>query len=198
MIRTAVDEALLVRVGVGDLAAVGLLYDRYIPMLFPLAVRIIRDRAEAEDLIHDAFVIVYERACQYRRDLGTVSAWLITLVRNLSIDRVRRRDRQGALRREIYAYAPMQHAADPEALTSLAREQAQVRKALATLPDAQRSTLEFAFYDGLSYPEIAAREGVPLGTVKSRSVRAMASLRKAIASSSLRQYQHAPSGHGVT
>lgn len=177
------DEVLLARIGVGDLDAVGLLYDRYIPVLFALAVRIIRDRAEAEDLVHDAFIIVNDRACQYTRDLGTVAAWLITLVRNLSIDRVRRRDRRGALRREIYAHEPVQRAADPETLTSLAAEQAQVRKALANLPDLQRATLEVAFYEGLTYPEIAAREGVALGTVKSRSARAIAALREALLSS---------------
>jgi RNA polymerase sigma-70 factor (ECF subfamily) len=178
--ETVADEDLLGRIGLGEIDAVGLLYDRYIPVLFPLAVRIIRDRAEAEDLVHDAFVLVNDRARQYTRDLGTVAAWLITLVRNLSIDRVRRRDRRGVLRQQIYAHEPVHHVADPEMLTSLASDQAHVRMALATLPDIQRAILETAFYEGLSYPEIAAREGVPVGTVKSRSARAIVALRASL------------------
>ena len=181
MLGASSDEDLLGRIGAGDLAAVGLLYDRYVTVLFPLAVRILRDRAEAEDIVHDAFVIVNERASQYTPDRGTVAAWLLTTVRNLSIDRVRRRDRRGVLQREIYAHEPAQVPLDPEMLTSLAVEQEQVRRALATLPDIQRATLEIAFYEGLSYPEIAEREGVPLGTVKSRAARAIASLREALA-----------------
>ncbi len=174
------DEDLLGRIGAGDLEAVGMLYDRYVPMLFPLAVRILRDRAEAEDILHDAFVLVNDRAGQYARERGSVTAWLITLVRNLSIDRVRRRERRGALQREVYAHEPVAPAPDPESLISALGEQAQVRQALATLPDIQRATLEIAFFEGLSYPEIAEREGVPLGTVKSRAARAIASLREAL------------------
>ena len=174
------DEDLLGCIGAGDVEAVGALYDRYAKILFPLAMRIVRDRAEAEDVVHDAFVAVGERANQYAQDRGSVAAWLITLVRNLSIDRTRRRDRRGALRRDVVAHEPVEPTRDPEALTSLAAEQAHVRHALATLPEAQRATLEIAFYEGLSYPEIAEREGVPLGTVKSRAARAIASLREAL------------------
>lgn len=180
MVGAISDEDLLGRIGAGDLEAVGLLYDRYASVLFPLAVRILRDRAEAEDIVHDAFVAVSDRAGQYTRERGTVTAWLITLVRNLSIDRVRRRERRGALQREVYAHEPTAPAPDPESLISTLGEHAQVRKALATLPDIQRATLEIAFFEGLSYPEIAEREGVPLGTVKSRAARAIASLREAL------------------
>lgn len=180
MVGAISDEDLLGRIGAGDLDAVGMLYDRYVPVLFPLAVRILRDRAEAEDIVHDAFVLVNDRAGQYTRERGTVAAWLITLVRNLSIDRVRRRERRGALQREVYAHEPVPPAPDPESLISSLGEQAQVRQALATLPEIQRATLEIAFFEGLSYPEIAEREGVPLGTVKSRAARAIASLREAL------------------
>jgi len=175
------DEDLLTRIAGGDLDATGDLYDRYNTVLFPLALRIVRDRAEAEDVLHDAFVAVGDRASQYSRDRGTVGAWLVTLVRNLSIDRTRRRDRRGSLARDIIAHEPTAKVADPEELTAAAGTRAKVRAALASLPDVQRVTLEVAFFEGLSYPEIAEREGVPLGTIKSRAARAIMSLRDALA-----------------
>jgi len=175
------DVEALGRIAAGDLDAVAEVYDRYAPVLLPVALRILRDRAEAEDVLHDAFVAVGDRAAQYVPERGTVAAWLVTLVRNLSIDRTRRRDRRGELTREHAAAEPPAPPASPETLTAEAGERHKVRRALASLPEAQRVTLEVAFFEGLSYPEIAAREGVPLGTVKSRAARALASLRQALA-----------------
>ncbi len=180
MSETPSDSDLLQRIASGDVRAVGDLYDRYSPTLFPIALRIVRDRAEAEDVLHDAFVAVNERASQYASDRGSVVAWLVTLVRNLSIDRTRRRDRRGTLAREVLPHEPPASVRDPERLTSEASERAKIRRALDSLPEAQRVTLEVAFFEGLSYPEIAARENVPLGTIKSRAARALASLREAL------------------
>ena len=174
------DGELIRRIGAGEVRAVGVLYDRYGSMLMPLALRIVRDRAEAEDVIHDAFIAVSERAGQYAPERGSVAAWLVTLVRNLCIDRTRRRDRRGVLAREVIAHEPREPQEDPEALTAGAAERFKIRKALSSLPEAQRLTLEVAFFEGLSYPEIAARESVPLGTIKSRAARALAALRDAL------------------
>ena len=174
------DVELLTLIAGGDVRAVGQLYDRYSPTLFPIALRILRDRAEAEDVIHDAFVAVNERAGQYAADRGSVIAWLVTLVRNLSIDRTRRRERRGTLARDVLPHEPPASVRDPERLTSDASERDKIRRALESLPEAQRQTLEVAFFEGLSYPEIAARENVPLGTIKSRAARALAALRDAL------------------
>ncbi len=178
------DGDLLRRIGDGDANAVGELYDRFASMLLPLALRIVRDRAEAEDVVHDAFVAVSDRAGQYMADRGSVAAWLVTLVRNLAIDRTRRRDRRGSLTRDVLAHEPSalgnREVENPESLASAASDRDKIRRALATLPDAQRVTLEVAFFEGLSYPEIAARENVPLGTIKSRAARAITSLREAL------------------
>jgi RNA polymerase sigma-70 factor (ECF subfamily) len=174
------DVEILGLIAGGDVRAVGELYDRYGATLFPIALRIVRDRSEAEDVLHDAFVAVNERASQYTPDRGTVIAWLVTLVRNLSIDRTRRRERRGTLAREVLPHEPPASVRDPERLTSEASERAKIRRALSSLPEAQRQTLEVAFFEGLSYPEIAARENVPLGTIKSRAARALAALREAL------------------
>jgi RNA polymerase sigma-70 factor (ECF subfamily) len=173
------DTELLHRIARGDVDALGSLYDRYQTTLLPVALRILRVRAEAEDALHDAFVIVSERASQYAPERGTVSAWLVTLVRNLCIDRARRRDRRGALV-DRYLGKESADATTPETLADQKTERERVRRALAKLPEAQRETLLVAFFEGLSYPEIAEREGVPLGTVKSRAARAMAALREAL------------------
>lgn len=175
------DAELLRSIAEGDVRAVGDLYDRYASTLFPIALRILRERSEAEDILHDAFVAVSERASQYAPERGSVVAWLVTLVRNLSIDRTRRRERRGTLAREVLPHEPPASVRDPERLTSEAGEREKIRRALAALPEAQRQTLEVAFFEGLSYPEIAARENVPLGTIKSRAARALAALREALA-----------------
>jgi RNA polymerase sigma-70 factor, ECF subfamily len=182
----ATDADLLRRIAAGDAGAVADLYDRHAGMLLGLAMRIVRDRSEAEDVIHDAFVTVGERAGQYIPERGAVGAWLVTLVRNLSIDRTRRRDRRTAIARDVIAHDPEAKALaappDPETMLVGAVERDRVRKALAQLPDVQRATLEIAFYEGLTYAEIADREGVPLGTIKSRAARALAALREALGS----------------
>jgi RNA polymerase sigma-70 factor, ECF subfamily len=177
------DGDLLQRIVSGDLTAIAMLYDRYAGVLLALALRVLHDRTEAEDVLHDAFVLVGDRAYRYVPERGTVVAWLVTLVRNLSIDRRRRRDRRGAIARDIVAHEPeaSPFAEDPEAQLVGATEAARVRRALECLPALQRSTLELSFFSGLSYPEIAAKENLPIGTVKSRAARALIALREALA-----------------
>lgn len=173
-----VDDAELVeRIGAGDPGAVASLYDRHASVLFPIALRILRDRAEAEDVIHDAFVTLHERSGQYQRDKGSVIAWLVTLVRNASIDRARRRERRSAITHEVVAFEPPVPTTTPEEQVAAQSDRQRVLRALARLPQAQLDTLKLAFYTGLSYPEIAEREGVPLGTIKSRAARALTGLR---------------------
>jgi len=178
------DVELLQRIASGDVLAVAELYDRHARMLLGLSLRIVRDRSEAEDVVHDAFVVVGERARQYIPERGAVGAWLVTLVRNLSIDRTRRRERRGAIARDVLAFDPEVLAAatpvDPETRAAGADDRERVRRALSSLPDVQRATLETAFYEGLTYAEIALREGVPLGTIKSRAARGLAALRDAL------------------
>jgi len=182
--RTPTDAELLRRIGAGDTLAVAELYDRHAGLLLALALRIVRDRPEAEDVLHDAFVLVAERARQYAPERGAVGAWLVTLVRNLSIDRTRRRERRGAIARDVLAHDPAALASgtpdSPEVLAHGSRDRERVRAALASLPEVQRRTLEIAFYEGLTYAEIAEREGVPIGTIKSRAARALMALRSVL------------------
>ncbi len=181
--RDDADIAALERLRSGDATAVGDLYDRYAKTALGLALKIVRDAEEAEDIVHDAFMAVVERAHQYQAERGTVAAWLLTTVRNLSLDRTRRRTRRAQiadndLRPEVEALGIAVD--DPETRLTLERERKAVRDAMNILPKAQRDTLIIAFFEGLSYPEMAERDGVPLGTIKSRAARAIHALRSCL------------------
>jgi len=166
------------RIREGDQSALAELYDRYASTALGLALKIVRDAAEAEDVVHDAFCTAVRCADQFCPERGTVAAWLITTVRNLALDRARRRIRRAQIRDDQLKHEPKQVVPTPEGLSVLGRERAAVRAALDKLPEAQRETLIVAFFEGLSYPEIAERDGVPLGTVKSRAARALIALRQ--------------------
>jgi RNA polymerase sigma-70 factor (ECF subfamily) len=176
------DAGVMIRAAAGDRDAVAELYDRYAPVLMPIALRIVGSSADAEDVLHDAFVSLGERARHYSAERGSVVAWLVILVRNLSIDRVRRRGRRRALDDENAALAPPPEPtwANPEQAAILASKRERVLRALSSLTPIHRATLEMAFFEGLTYPEVAEREGISLGTVKSRASRAMAALAEAL------------------
>jgi RNA polymerase sigma-70 factor (ECF subfamily) len=180
ILASRTDAALIGLVSGGNLEAIGVLYDRHIGSLFPIAYRILRDPAETEDVLHDAFVQVAKRAHQYVPARGSVAAWLTTLVRNLTIDHLRRRNRRGALAREVFETEMPTPSVGPEQLLMTGNARLSVQRALAELPETQRATLYVAFYEGLTYAEIAEREGVPVGTIKSRAARAIAALRDAL------------------
>jgi RNA polymerase sigma-70 factor (ECF subfamily) len=176
------DAGVMQRAGAGDSRAVAELYDRYAPVLLPVALRIV-GATYAEDVLHDAFVSLPDRAKLYSAARGSVGAWLVILVRNLSIDRVRRRGRRKQLD-EANAAAPSEAPApvwaNPEHAALAAGRRQTVLRALATLSPVHRGTLEMAFFEGLTYAEIAERERISLGTVKSRASRAMAALAEVL------------------
>jgi RNA polymerase sigma-70 factor (ECF subfamily) len=178
----ALDPQLMNRVASGDRDAVGDLYDRYVTLLLLVALRILGSRADAEDAIHDVFVSLPERARHYAAERGSVAAWLVILVRNMSLDRTRRRAVRLAhtleSSRAAETIAPPGN--DPEAAADMRMGSQRVKRALDALPPVQRATLMTTFFEGLSYPEIAARDGVSLGTVKSRAARAITALREAL------------------
>ncbi|MDI1481814.1 sigma-70 family RNA polymerase sigma factor [Polyangium sp. y55x31] len=178
--RDALDARAMRRICDGDDDAIAEIYDRHASVAYGLALKIVRDALEAEDVVHDAFVAIVERADQYRAERGTVVAWLVTTVRNLALDRARRRTRRAQITDEELRHEPIEPVIDPESSSVLDLERRAVRAALVGLPAAQRATLETAFFEGLSYPEIAERDGVPLGTVKSRAARALSALRVAL------------------
>lgn len=184
-----IDRALVLRVAAGDVEALASLYDRHVAGLLGVALRILRDRARAEDTIHDLFVALHERAARYDVARGAVATWLMTMTRNLAIDRARTRARQNRLSHAVDAYAPTP-APDPAA----SADGHVVRGALASLPEDQRSILVAVYFDGLTYTEIAEGLSLPLGTVKSRAARGLEALREKLSGdeSRLRTYHEVP------
>lgn len=178
--RDAEDARVMACIRAGDEAALAVLYDRYATLAMGMALKIVRDQSEAEDVVHDAFVAVVERVDQFRPERGSLIAWLVTMVRNLALDRARRRVRRAQITDDELRHEPTERAPDPEQTSWLEREREAVRGAMSKLSPSQRETLEIAFFEGLSYPEIAARENVALGTVKSRAARALGALRAAL------------------
>jgi RNA polymerase sigma-70 factor (ECF subfamily) len=163
------DSALLERIVARDASAVSVLYDRHARLLFNLILRILRDRADAEDVLQEVFVAVWTRAESYDPALGVPAAWLVRIARNRAIDRYRANAARGRLADASQELAPPP-AADPE-------ERHDVVRALGVLPPEQRVLVEQAYFMGLTHSELAARFGLPLGTVKTRVRSGLLALR---------------------
>jgi RNA polymerase sigma-70 factor (ECF subfamily) len=157
----------------GDRDALGRIYDRHAAVLLALAQRILRNRREAEDLLHDVFVEAWKQAGSYDPARGSVAAWLRLRMRSRAIDRVR----SARLSRGTTLDEAREPSTAPSHHESIADGRA-LHQALAVLPDEQANVLVLGYFEGLSSSEIAEREGIPLGTVKSRVAAAMAKLRQ--------------------
>jgi RNA polymerase sigma-70 factor (ECF subfamily) len=178
----AADQAALARMARGEGDAVAELYDRHARPIYSLALRILGDEAEAEDVVQDVFSQAWRQAARYSSTRGAVAAWLLTLARSRAIDRLRaRRARPSDLAddRAVGNVVDVAPAADSQVLSS--EQVSRVRAALDELPLLQRAAIELAYYEGLTHAEIAARLEQPLGTVKTRIRLAMTKLRDVLA-----------------
>ncbi|MBS0663410.1 MAG: sigma-70 family RNA polymerase sigma factor [Verrucomicrobia bacterium] len=180
--RARADAELLGRSAQGDREAFAELYDRFARPLYSTALRITGNPAEAEDVLQDVFLTLWEKARAFEDSRGSAFAWAVTLTRHRAIDRVRQRSRRSELLSEATAEeAGTQPApAGPDAAGALsASEHADaVRAAVKSLPPEQRRALELAFFDGLTQAEISAALRQPLGTVKARIRRGLIRLRE--------------------
>ncbi|MBK6495351.1 MAG: sigma-70 family RNA polymerase sigma factor [Gemmatimonadetes bacterium] len=157
----------------GDATAMSALYDRYAPGLLGLALRITREQVDAEEVVVDTFAQAWREAARFEGERGSVAAWLVTIARSRALDLLRARSRRGKL-----ADAAEAETSAPPAMGSgfaspiagvLADERSRrIQDALLVLPDAQRTAIELAYFEGLSQTEIAERLNEPLGTVKTR------------------------------
>lgn len=183
--RQRIDAELMRRIAQGDKQAFAELYDRFSGPLYGAALRILRDPTEAQDVVHDAFVTLWEKAATFETTRGSAFSWVITLVRNRAIDRVRMRRRRAELLAESapsdLGYAETSGAPSGEDSASRGDEAQAVRAAVATLPIEQQRALELAFFGGLTQEEIARKLSEPLGTVKARIRRGLLKLRDTLA-----------------
>jgi len=175
------DAQLAHRIRAGDTEALGELYDRYASTAIGVALRVVGDREEAEDVVHDAFVAVWRKIDRFDADRGSLRAWLMTVVRNRAIDRIRARrpgmDLEDADERSLLRTGP-----NPTWETALRQASAtEVRSAMAALPEEQRRAVELAYFEGYTYREVADLTGVPPGTANGRLRLALGKLRDSLA-----------------
>jgi RNA polymerase sigma factor (sigma-70 family) len=173
------DHGLLALVARGDREAFARLYERYSDVAYSLAVRVVRDRELAADVVQNTFLAVWQQARQFDPRRGQPSHWILTVTHHKAVDVVRREDRRRAdPLDERYDARDAGPALDERAWLSMTGEQ--VRAALARLPDPHREVIELAYFAGYSQSELAERLALPLGTVKSRTFAAMAALRRSL------------------
>ena len=178
------DQGALRQVANGDSGGLGALYDRHGRAVYSLALRILGDEGDAEEVTQDVFAQAWRRARQYDESRGSVAAWLLVMARTRAIDRFRaRRVRpEGRVQDDDGLTLQQLPAADPDVASELvAAERGQrVRRALEELPFLQRVAIELAYFEGLSQREIAERLEQPLGTVKTRMRLGLMKLRDAL------------------
>jgi RNA polymerase sigma factor (sigma-70 family) len=178
------DHGLLALTARGDREAFARLYDMYGPTAYALALRVVRDRELAADVVQEAFLAVWNRASSFDSSRGRPSNWILTLTHHKAVDTVRRHERRRAEAIDEAAGAPDQAPpVEEQAWSGVARDQ--VRRALAKLPDPHREVIELAYFDGYTQSELAERLALPIGTIKSRTFAAMNSLRDLLAASGL-------------
>jgi RNA polymerase sigma-70 factor, ECF subfamily len=169
----------LTRVGAGDRAAFGRLYDRSAGQLFALALGICRRRALAEEVLQEGYVRIWRHAPQYDPTRGDPMAWLATIVRRLAIDALRRAGNESPLEP---GHASDVADPDPDPLVHAMRTQEArtIHRCLDELEARQRSCILLAYFRGCSHSEVGARLGLPLGTVKSHIRRGLQRLKRCI------------------
>jgi RNA polymerase sigma-70 factor, ECF subfamily len=166
------DEALMQAVQERNDDALGKLYDRYSGILKALIMRIVHNESEAEDLLQEIFMEIWNQAANFSASKGKPLGWMVTLARRRSIDRLRKRQAYARVEEKLQLETEQQ----PEAWVNNVTQEdilaSDTRQLLYTvinnLPAPQKEAIELAFFRGMSQREIAAQTGIPLGTIKTR------------------------------
>ena len=194
------DAEVVLRMAAGSEAALETIYDRYAAAIFAAAYRLTSDRGTAEEVVQETFLALWNRAETFDARLGSLAAWLHTIARNRAIDRLRAAGRRPslvtlssaagsdedptqALERLVsggHVIAGATTPASPEDSFEAVDRQHAIRSTLAALPEVERTVILLAYQEELSQAEIADRLGWPLGTVKTRTRRALLRLREGL------------------
>jgi RNA polymerase sigma-70 factor (ECF subfamily) len=162
------ERELLQRLAQGDPLALKALFESHAPQALAVALRILRSRAEAEEVVQETFVEVWRRSTEYDAGRGGALAWILTIARTRAIDRLRARDSSTRTAAHASDEPEPQRGPSPLELVEQRQDRERVRAALDSLPAEQRAALDLAYFEGLTHREIAERTGTPLGTVKTR------------------------------
>jgi RNA polymerase sigma-70 factor (ECF subfamily) len=169
------DTTMLTRIGQRDENAMEAVFRRYSGPVYSVALRVLRDTGQAEDILQEVFLQLWRKPAAFVQNRGSLGAWLVVIARNRAIDVLRRRKPSDSVD-DVVLTSPVSVADEAERNIAMQR----VRAVIANLPEEQRRTLDLAYFEGLSHSEIASRTGDPLGTVKTRIRQALITLRKAL------------------
>lgn len=166
------DAELLGRIASGDREAFATLYDRYAPRAYGLLLRVLRNRADADDVLQETFLQVWRQAIRFDPSRAAADVWVLLVARSRAVDRLRKR---GVATTGELPDPPMER--DPAGDLNRREDAGRVRTALDVLPLEQREPIRLSFFDGMTHTQIARRLGLPLGTVKTRIRLGMLRLR---------------------
>lgn len=180
--RNEDDIRLLVRVKGRDQAALSELYDRYSSLVYTIVRRVVKASDEAEDLLQEVFMQIWNKASLFAQDKGSVYTWIVTIAKRKAIDRLRSKDiiNKGESLDDEEKYIEIPDAAymaNPLHAAMTAEYEAILREGLDKLSVEQRTAIEMSYFDGYTQEQIAQRSNVPLGTVKTRQRQGLIKLR---------------------
>lgn len=173
------DRELIAAMRSGQLSALRALYRRYVQLVYSFAYRVLGSQEEAEDIVQEVFLALWEKD-RYRSERGGLASYLITMAKSRATDRLRSKTAHHQRLRRWQLASNAIPDSNPEEMASLQERRRRVRAALTHLSINERQILEIGYFDGLSQSEIARQLDIPLGTVKSRSRRALQKLRQAL------------------
>ena len=171
---------LLERAAKGDERALRALYELYAGKVLAAARRLLGNLGEAEEVVQDTFIDVWNRAASFDGARGSAAAWITTIGRNRAIDRLRTRASNSRVVADLRHGEPPPSSPLPDRQVERAQDRQRVARALEQLSPEQRTVVELAYFDGLSQSEIAERTGSPLGTIKGRARAALEKLSESL------------------
>lgn len=174
-------EALLRRSALGDATAFATLYDQMAPRLFGLVRRVVRDRAQAEEVTQEAFVDIWRQSARFDPAQGSAVGWMLTIAHRKAVDRVRSSEATSR-RDDTYHRQDLGSGSgdDPGHQAERRFDRQRVRQALSSLTDVQRQTIELAYFGGYTHTQVATMLDIPLGTAKTRIRDGLIRLRDAL------------------
>lgn len=171
-----IDRQILCAVQSGDQQALGRLYDRHSDWMLAVAYRILQNRRDSEDLLHDVFVEVWNKAGSYNAERGSVRCWLAIRIRSRALDRIRALNKVRNKQADDFEYEATKMSITDESETSV--DYLNARRAVEQLSPNQRLVIQLGYFQGLTCQEISDCCEIPLGTVKSRLAAALVCLRQ--------------------
>ena len=179
-IPNAVNErlaALLAEAGLGNRSAFADLYEATKSKLFAVSLRIVRERHIAEEVLQDSFVNIWNNATKYAVAQSAPMTWMTAIVRNRSLDIVRRPFLEIQDEEDFYAINMEDERPGPDVQLAARRDEVKIKRCMKGLDGEQQQTIALAFFQGLSHSEVASHLGKPLGTVKTHIRRGLLKLK---------------------